>query len=257
MIRRRSAVVICLACAACLCLSGRRDPNVASAAPQPAVAAMTPSALNSYRVALLLLRRPENMEFQYTQTKSGPNQIVTEQHRVYWTSEGQERNDTISHNGTPVVPAKSSLLHRTVWPYDVAAFAAPADEYDATGIGLVTINERKTFGFRLARKAPADFMLRSIYIDVVHRLPVRETFAVTGATCSATGSIDFGPTGPYWLPTSVTVVCTGAGLTAGSAPIFKESIRFFGFTFPAVIPADVFVVAPASQAGAQGGAASP
>ncbi len=205
-----------------------------------AMLAASPLTLDAYRVALADRKVPAFMEFTYTVTRSGPARIVTEQHRVYWTGAGEERNDTIAVNGTPVVPAPSQLLHRSVWPYDPAQFAVSADDYDATPAGVAIVSGHKAYAFALARSSPADFMQKSIYIDAKTHLPLRQTFAVAGADCEGTGTIDFGSFGGYWLPSFVSVTCTQVGSTASPPPVFKESIRFTSYQFPRAIPADIF-----------------
>jgi len=204
------------------------------------LAATPKSILDSYRLAIASRKIPANMEFDYTVTKSGPARIVTEQHRVYWTSSGEERNDAISVNGTPVIPARSQMLHRTVWPYDAGQFAVTAEDYDATPAGMAIIAGRRTYAFALARNVPADFMLKSLYVDAKTKMPLRETFAVAGQDCEGSGSIDFTAFGAYWLPSFVSVVCTQTGSGASPPPVFKESIRFSGFQFPSAIPSDIF-----------------
>ncbi len=219
----------------------RRPLTVLAAAVVLVLLAATPkSILDSYRLAIASRKIPANMEFDYTVTKSGPARIVTEQHRVYWTSSGEERNDTISVNGTPVIPARSQMLHRTVWPYDAGQFAVTAEDYDATPAGMAIIASRRTYAFALARNTPADFMLKSLYVDAKTKLPIRETFAVAGQDCEGSGSIDFTAFGAYWLPSFVSVACTQTGSGASPPPVFKESIRFSGFQFPSAIPSDVF-----------------
>jgi hypothetical protein len=199
-----------------------------------------PTIFDSYHVALAARKTPANMEFDYTVTRSSPDRIVTEQHRVYWSASGVERNDTIAINGTNLVPPRSRLLHRSDWPYDVGQFVASGDDYNATVEGVATVANRKAYVLRLARAAQADFMLTGLYVDAATRLPLRQTFDVTGADCQGSGSIDFLPAGEYWLPSFVSVVCTGTAAAGSPAPIFKEAIRFSGYHFPAAIPSDVF-----------------
>jgi len=208
-----------------------------------------PTIFDSYHAAMGQRKAPANMEFVYTVTRSGPNRIVTEQHRVYWSSAGVERNDTIAVNGTNLVPPRSSLLHRADWPYDVGQFVASGDDYDATVEGVAMVANRKAYVLRLTRSAQADFTLTELYVDAATRMPLRQTFDVTGADCQGSGSIDFLPAGEYWLPTFVSVVCTGTATAGSTAPIFKEAIRFSGYRFPVAIPPDVFgaTQAPATQ----------
>ncbi|MBV8165002.1 MAG: hypothetical protein JOZ91_12135 [Candidatus Eremiobacteraeota bacterium] len=210
---------------------------------------------DSYRTALASRKTPADMEFLYTVTRSGPQRIVTEQHRVYWTASGLERNDTISINGTDLVPPHSRMLHRTEWPYDPGQFEVSSDDYSAVVTGVSVIANRKAYVLKLARSAQADFMVTSLYIDAKTRLPLRQAFKVAGADCQGDGSIDFLPVGIYWLPSFVSVICTGTAQGATGAPVFKEAIRFSGYSFPAAIPPDVFglsatpAVSPTASAG--------
>ena len=212
-------------------------------------AAPTPlDRLDAYHSALLTLKRPAYIEYDYIQTRSGPDRVRTEQHRVYRTDAGQERNDTVMINGTAVVPAISRILRRTQWPYDVTQFAVSADAYDITPSGVALVSGRKAYAFSLARKTGADFKLKGLYVDSHRFLPLRETFAVTGGNCSGDGVISFGAAAQYWLPTSVQVTCT-AQTTSGPA-VFKESIRFANYGFPNAIPAEIFNAAGPPSAGA-------
>jgi hypothetical protein len=213
---------------------------LAAAASLVLLAASSASLLDSYREALATRKIPAFMEFGYTVTRSGPGRIVTEEHRVFWANTGEERNDTLAVNGTPVVPAPSEVLHRAAWPYDASQFVVSPDDYDAVPAGITLIAGRKAYAFALARSSSADFMLKSLYVDAKTRLPLRQTFAIAGADCEGSGAINFGPVGPYWLPTFISVVCTQAGSGASPAPVFKESIRFTNYQFPSSIPADVF-----------------
>jgi len=209
-----------------------------AAAAQMAATPSPAKLLDAYHSALQVLERPAFVEYEYTQTRSGPNRIVTEQHRVYRTRDGQERNDTIMINGTAIVPAVSRILRRTVWPYDVAQFAATTDDYDIVLAPAALVSGRKAYGLKLTRKATADFTLNDLFLDMRRFLPVRETFSVSGGNCAGGGIINFGPAGKYWLPTSVQVTCTAQ--SSGGPEVFKESIRFSSYGFPSAIPADVF-----------------
>ncbi len=213
---------------------------IAAAALISVAAATQTTVFDSYRSALADRKTPANMEFEYTVTRSGPNRIVTELHRVFWTAAGVERNDTIAINGTNLVPPRSRLLHRTTWPYDVGQFAVSGDDYDVAPVGVAVVAGRKAYRFTLTRSAQADFTMKALYVDANSRMPLRQTFDVTGPNCQGSGSIDFLPAGGYWLPNFISVVCTGSAQGALPAPIFKESIRFSGYRFPAAIPPDVF-----------------
>lgn len=208
------------------------------------VAAAPTSVLDAYRLAMASRKTPTTMVFEYTVTRSGPNRIVTEQHRVYWKDTGEERNDTIGVNGTPVVPATSQVVHRTIWPYDPNRFLVSADSYDATPAGATVIAGRKAYAFALTKSAPSDFILKALFVDAKTHLPLRETFAVAGEDCDGSGLIEFASAGGYWLPIFTSVACTETGSSITPAPVFKESIRFGNYRFPKVIPPDVFGATP-------------
>lgn len=228
----------------------RRLVAVAAAAALFALAAapLTSTIFDSYRAALAARKTPATMEFEYTVTRSGPNRIVTEQHRVFWTAQGLERNDTTAVNGTPLVPPRSRLLHRAMWPYDVGQFAVSTDEYNVANPIVGSVAGRKAYVFTLTRSVQADFVITSLYVDASSRLPLRETYVVAGSNCQGSGSIDFLPTGGYWLPIFVSVICTGPAQGAAPPPVYKEAIRFSNYRFPAAIPPDVFGQPPSSAA---------
>ena len=197
--------------------------------------------LAAYRAALDSLPRPAYVEYDYIETRSGPDHVITEQHRVYRTQTGQERNDTVMINGTPVVPAISRILHRDSWPYDVTQFAVSSDDYDISPAGMALVSGRKAYSFHATRHQDSGFRITGLYLDLRRLLPVRETFDVTGAGCAGSGLIDFAAASRYWLPTAVQVNCTA--VTAAGPSIFKESIRFANYGFPNAIPADIFTAA--------------
>ena len=247
--------------------SGRRVSSIASALGAIAAALIIvgadakPSIYESYRTALAARVTPENMEFLYTVTRSGSQRIVTEQHRVYWTAAGLERNDTISINGTNLVPPRSKMLHRSEWPYDVGQFAVSSDDYTAEYSGKTIVGNRQAFVLKLTRATPADFTMKALYVDAITRLPLRQTFTVNGGDCQGDGVIEFLPAGGHWLPSFVSVICTANGQSASAATVYKEAIRFSGYRFPAAIPPDVFgqsapqaPVAPATSGSSDTGA---
>lgn len=241
------ALVGCFALAG-LRVEGATAPPAAAIAPKVhAPAVSLANAYEAYRTVLLDLKRPPYVEYEYTETRSGPSRIITEEHRVYRTSAGQERNDTIMVNGTQLVPATSKILRRDIWPYDVAQFAVTPDEYDVTPTNVTIVGGHKSFAFTVTRKATAGFAIKGLYLDVAHLLPLRETFSVGGGGCVGDGFINFGIAGAYWLPTSIQVTCTAQ--TAAGPSIFKESIRFSNYRFPNSIPADIFGSGGAASTG--------
>jgi hypothetical protein len=168
--------------------------------------------------------------------RADPTRIVTSSHRVYRDRTGEQRNDTIEVNGAPVRPPLTQTYQRAQWPYSADAFVVPAADYGATFAGVATVDGRRAEVYVVKRKTPASFSITELDLDPGSALPLRERFGVTTRDCDGQGSIDFAPSGPYWLPTSASVECAGSG-SASSA--YKHTIRFADYRFPVTIPQDM------------------
>lgn len=217
----------------------------AAAVPAFASAQTLPSpdpVLVRYKSALGRLPQIANIVFQYSESRSGPTRALEEEHRVYRRSDGEERNETIGVNGAAVVPAIVRYATKPVWPYDVRAFVVDPADYNVLATGRTIVTGKRAYGYSTVRVAPTDFSVTGLYLDVVRYLPLRMTFEVTGGGCSGKGSIDFGPVGVQWLPTSANVSCS----VAQGAGTFKESVTFTDYAFPVTLPPDVFEAAPAT-----------
>ena len=230
-----------LVCAFAIAALAMADP--ASPDPAPAVSAhpaVTLTPLSAYHDALAALPPLGNIAFQYSEVRSGPTRTIEEEHSVYRSGDGNERNETVAVNGTPVVPALVRLSASDVWAYDVRRFDVDESEYNVMSLGVVTVTGKRALGFSTVRTTPGDFSITGLYLDLRSRLPLRETFEVQGGGCAGSGTIDFEPVAATWLPIAVSVSCTvGSG-----GDTFKESIHFSGYRFPRVIPPDVFTGAP-------------
>jgi hypothetical protein len=209
------------------------------AAQSAAAAQTTPTAaqgLGAYRTALNSLPPLGNLVFQYTEVRSGPARALSEEHRVYRSAGGSERNETIVVNGMPVVPALVRFSASDAWPYDVRRFVVDETEYNVMYLGATTVAGKRVIGFSTVRATPGDFAITGLYLDPVRHLPVRVTFDTGGGGCRGQGAIDFAPIDSRWLPVAVNVSCT----VAPGGETFRETIKFSAYQFPQVIPADVF-----------------
>jgi hypothetical protein len=205
-----------------------------TALPSPATGAAR--LLARYRTAIAALPKPPNMVFTYTEMRSDPQRIVTSAHRVYRDQAGDQRNDTIEVNGTPVRPPLTQTYQRAAWPYHADIFAVPEADYNATFAGTATIAGRRAEVYTVRPKTNAPFSITELALDPASALPLRERFSVSTRDCDGRGTIDFAPSGSYWLPTSVSVECAASGSASGG---FKHTIRFADYRFPAAIPHDV------------------
>jgi hypothetical protein len=238
--------------------------NIAAAAavallalPQGAIAVPTTDAPASasdalyarYKIAIQTMKQPANMVVEYTQTRSGPLRVVTENHRLYRDAEGNERNETTVINGVPAAPARVSIYTRAVWAYSADKFFVDSDSYQLALRGAVNVNGRKGYAFAVVMKDATAFAVTDLELDARTALPLLERFVAGTPSCSATGSIEFGPAGGYWLPKIVSVTC--AVVASPDAPVitpptasYRDTIRFSSFSFPAAIPAQVFGLTP-------------
>jgi len=203
----------------------------AVAAPSPSGAAA--KALAQYHALMSALQKPANMVFTYSEVRTGPTRIVSGVHRVYRDKDGNQRNDTIAINDTPVRPPQTQTFVRASWPYFADQFDVPGSGYDVEFAGSALVNGHKAYVYRAKRLAPAQFAITELAIEPGTGVPLREQFTVTTRDCDGSGQIEFALFGPYVLPSSVSAQCT-----MGSDQ-FKHIIKFSDYSFPAAIPQEV------------------
>jgi len=222
----------------------------AIAIPAPESSASAADALVAkYALAMQALKQPANMVVEYTQTRTGPSRVVTENHRLYRDVAGHERNETTAINGVTAAPAKVSIYTRATWAYGPDKFFVDPDAYQIALRGVVDVNGRKAYAYAVVLKEAGSFAVTDLEVDVRTAMPLREHFVATSATCAATGSIDFGAAGGYWLPRIVSVTCPEAvspdeAVVTPAAATYRDTIRFSSYAFPAAIPAQVFGLTP-------------
>ena len=213
---------------------------IGAAAPQ-----LTPAlALAAYQAAMTNATKPPNVTFEYTQTRSGPKRVITEVHRVYRNAAGDERNETLSVNGSTVAPPISVVYHKRAWPYDIDKFTAAQSEYDFTLTGTSTVSGKPAYAFVAKAKAPGAFAIEALYLAVDTGLPLRERFTANAPACAGKGSIDFGAFAAYWLPATISVSCMPPDSPGAASQLqtatYRETIRFSNYSFPARMPPEIF-----------------
>ncbi len=211
-----------------------------------------------YQVRMLAIKQPPVMVFEYTRTRSGPTHVVTENHRVYRDEAGHERNETTAVNGSPLVPPHFITYARPEWPYGVDKFLVDENSYAVEPNGVDLVNGRKAYTYAVVLKEPAAFAVTAIELDVRNALPLLERFTASSDTCDATGTIEFGRSGAYWMPTIVGVSCAVAAgpaqtsaapaqplsVAMPSSPPIRDTIRFTAYSYPTAIPPQVFGIVP-------------
>jgi len=218
------------------------------------IAAPPSSALalfSRYQSRMLLIKQPPVMVFEYTRTRSGPTRVVTENHRVYRDEAGHERNETTAINGSPLVPPPFITYARTDWPYGAEKFLVDANAYAVEPRGVDQVNGRRAYTYAVVLKEPAAFAVTDLELDVRSALPLRERFTASSDICNASGTIEFGRSGAYWMPTIVGVSCTlaatpsqAAAAVAPTPPPIRDTIRFTTYSYPTAIPPQVFGIVP-------------
>jgi hypothetical protein len=223
----------------------------ASVTPIPAPPSGALALFNRYEARMLIVKQPPVMVFEYTRTRSGPTRVVTENHRVYRDAEGHERNETIALNGTPLLPPHFITFARPDWPYGVDKFLVDSNAYAIEPKGVDQVNGRRAYTYAVVLKEPAAFAVTELELDVRNALPLRERFTATSDTCSAAGTIEFGLSGAYWMPTIVGVSCSisipatpAAAVAAPLPPPIRDTIRFTAYSYPTAIPPQVFGIVP-------------
>ncbi|HEY5093593.1 MAG TPA: hypothetical protein VII69_00590 [Candidatus Eremiobacteraceae bacterium] len=210
-----------------------------------------------YQRAIQVLKQPPNMVVEYTQTRSGPTRVVTENHRIYRDADGNERNETTAINGLAVPRARVSIYIRPSWAYGADKFFVDPESYQIALRGAVDVDGRKGYDYAVVMKDAGAFAVTDLELDAKTAMPLRERFVATSSTCAATGSIDFGPTGGYWLPKIVSVTCPllaapeAADLIPAGAS-YRDTIRFSSYSFPNALPAQVFGLPPTPAPGSTG-----
>jgi len=210
----------------------------ALASPLRCAAASTPAGavaktLVKYRALMAALPKPPYMVFEYNEVRTGPTRMITAQHRVYRSKDGDQRNDTIAIDDSRLRPPRTQTYHHATWPYDADQFAVSEADYDVTFTGLAVVNGRKAYMYDAKRTTSAQFAIVQFALDPASGAPLRERYVASSSGCDGTGEIDFAQVGAYVLPSTVSAQCTIAG---GE---FKHVIRFSNYSFPAAIPQDV------------------
>jgi hypothetical protein len=237
-----------LAAAACAALIVLSQSAIAVPAPESPTSAAD-ALLAKYALAMQTLKQPPNMVVEYTQTRTGPSRVITENHRLYRDAAGHERNETAAVNGVTATTPRVSIYTRATWSYGPDKFFVDPNAYQIALRGVMDVNGRKAYDYAVVLKDAGSFAVTDLQLDARTALPVREHFTAASATCAATGSIEFGSAGGFWLPRIVSVTCPqavspDAAVVTPATATYRDTIRFSSYSFPAAIPAQVFGLSP-------------
>jgi hypothetical protein len=202
----------------------------------PAAGATGAAAYDAYQTAVAGRRPLGDFVVEYSENRIGPARAILEDHRLYRSADGRERNETIAVNGLSVVPAIVRFSTSAAWPYDVQQFLVDPDDYNVLYLGTSIVDGRHVLAFSAVRTTTGDFSITGLFLDPVRYLPVHETFDVQGVDCRGSGAVSFGPDMGRWIPLSASVACS----VAASGATFRESIKFSNYQFPASLPPEVF-----------------
>lgn len=202
-----------------------------------AVAALTPLApetvLARYAAALAAVQEPRTFTFEYTLEQSGTRNLE-QRHRVF-RSNGNERDETISINGTLTKVPTIRIFRGRPYRYTVARLAPKPQQYRFTYVGTHQDGHHLDYVYRLSpRGTGGATTFTSVTIDGLAFLPNAVEFRTS--VHQGRGTVTFGKAGKYW-------VATGASATAREpAGLAHERLAFARWRFPAQLPPQTFTL---------------
>lgn len=202
------------------------------AAATAALALLSPGAvLARYDAALAALREPRVFTFDYVLEQSGTRNLE-QRHRVF-RSDGNERDETISVNGTLLPTPTIRIFRGRPYRYTVARLSPRTSAYAFRYVGSRRDGHHVDYVFRLApKRARPAAAFTEVAIDGLTFLPASVTFA-TGPH-QGRGTVTFVKAAKWW-------VASGASATAREpGGLAHERIAFARWRFPTALPPSTF-----------------
>lgn len=234
------AAVLCVAVASLACVATAAVPSVAGPGAHARTAfAPAPPALDAatvterYRAALLRLRRPPALAFEYTLEQLGLHDME-QTHRVY-RSGPSERDEVLVVDGYRLKAPAVRIITGRAPHYDIATIAPRPDAYRLVPIATLRAAGGYRYRFRTAALGPRAFEVREIDLDGATFLPAVVRFAIAANGAHGTGELEYAAASGYWLIRSARV---SAILRDGKRA--RETIVWGKYQFPVGLPADTF-----------------
>lgn len=185
--------------------------------------------LQQYAARLLAADEPKVMIFTYTVSQAGPYDIE-QTHRIYRSGE-LVRDETLLVDGAR---SKSTRIARYRNRYTLENLAPRLTQYAFLFQRATRSGNSLAYEYRaVPLSVQSAFTIDGMVVDGRSFLPSLIRFHIAGAH-KAAGTIGFGRSGKYWVPTVVNVEASIGGKPA------REHIAFLSYQFPASLPKSTF-----------------
>jgi hypothetical protein len=190
------------------------------------------AVLQRYASRLLTTEAPKTLVFTYSVSQAGP-QAIEQSHRVYRSGD-LVRDETLQVDGQ-TLKIKVTRIARYRNRYTIETLAPRVTEYAFLFLRSVRSGSTYSYVYKaLPLGATGAFVVQDMTIDGHTFLPSEINFRTQSGRIKGSGSVLFGKSGKYWVPTSVSVQATIAGKPA------RERITFTSYQFPRTLPKSTF-----------------
>lgn len=190
------------------------------------------AVLQRYASKLLAAEVPKTLVFSYAVSQAGP-QSIEQSHRMYRSGD-LVRDETLAVDGQSL-KVKITRIARYRNRYTIETLAPRMTEYAFLFLRTVRSGNRYAYQYKaVPLGATGPFTVLGMTIDGRTFLPSEIRFRSAGGNMTGTGTVSFGSSGKYWVPTSAAVQATIAGKPA------RERITFSSYQFPRSLPKSTF-----------------
>lgn len=190
------------------------------------------AVLQRYASRLLAAEVPKTLVFSYSVSQAGP-QSIEQSHRMYRSGD-LVRDETLAVDGQ-ALKVKITRIARYRNRYTIETLAPRMTEYAFLFLRTVRSGNRYAYQYKaVPLGATGPFTVLGMTIDGRTFLPSEIRFRSVAGNMTGTGSVSFGASGKYWIPTSAVVQATIAGKPA------RERITFSSYQFPRSLPKSTF-----------------
>ncbi len=190
------------------------------------------AVLEHYASRLLTTEAPKTVVFTYSVSQAGP-QSIEQSHRIYRSGD-LVRDETLQVDGQSL-KTKITRIARYRNRYTIETLAPRMTEYAFLFLRSVRNGGSYSYVYNaVPLGATGSFIVQGMTIDGRTFLPSEIRFATHSGKIKGNGSISFGKSGKYWVPTTAAVQATIAGKPA------RERITFTSYQFPRSLPKSTF-----------------
>lgn len=188
--------------------------------------------LQRYASRMLTTEAPKTLVFTYSVSQAGPR-AIEQSHRVYRSGD-LVRDETLQVDGQ-TLKLKVTRIARYRNRYTIETLAPRMTEYAFLFLRSVRSSNSYSYVYKaVPLGATGSFVVQGMTIDGRTFLPSEIRFRTVHGSIAGMGSISFGRSGKYWVPTVAAVQATIAGKPA------RERITFTSYQFPRSLPKSTF-----------------